>query len=351
MKIPLRVAVVRRFVPRCYSDIRFRSNGFSGRARVGTIGPLMPTRRPSPARDTRAVRFRVYTDGGADPNPGPGGWGAVVIDEASGQTRELSGGEARSTNNRMELSAAIGALEALPDEAPIALYTDSIYLKKGITEWLRGWIAQGWRRRSGSLQNEDLWRRLADLVAGRDVSWHWLKGHAGHRHNERADALATAAIRARKGAAGKGGGAAPAADVRVLQRVSSGGGRGGWAAVVRKAGGEGEGEVLTGSVAGVSPNELDVLAAAEVLESLPESLSVAFLTGSDYLRNGATRWLPAWRKNGWTTKAGTPVKNREAWERLAAALARRRVSWPSIKEETPAGWRDLGKLARGAAGD
>lgn len=317
---------------------------------VGTINLLVPTPRQAPTRDSRPVRYRVYTDGGADPNPGPGGWGAVVIDEHTGETTELSGGEPRSTNNRMELTAAIGALESLPADAPVALYTDSIYLKKGITEWLRRWIAQGWRRRSGSLQNEDLWRRLADLVASHDVSWHWVKGHAGHRHNERADALATAAIRERKGGGRKGGGAPPA-DVQVLQRVSAGGGRGGWAAVVRRPGSEGEDEVRTGTVDAASPNELDVLAAAEVLESLPESVSVAFLSGSDYLRNGATQWLPAWRQRGWMTKTGTPVRNRAAWERLAAALARRRVSWPSIKDETPAGWRDLGKLARSAAGD
>jgi len=345
----LRALEWQRVLVRCYSDIRFRSIGFSYSPGVVTIGLLVPTPRQPSAHDSRAVRYRVYTDGGADPNPGPGGWGAVVIDDGTGETRELAGGEARSTNNRMELTAAIRTLESLPEGAPIALYTDSIYLKKGITEWLRGWIAQGWRRRSGSLQNEDLWRRLADLVASHDVSWHWVKGHAGHQHNERADALATAAIRERKGGGRRSGGTAATADVQVLQRVSAGGGRGGWAAVVRRSGTEEEGELLTGTVDGVSPNELDVLAAAEVLESLPERVSVAFHTGSDYLRNGATQWLPAWRKRGWTTKAGTPVRNREAWERLAAALERRRVSWPSIKDETPKGWRDLGKMARAAA--
>lgn len=295
------------------------------------------------------ARYHVYTDGGADPNPGPGGWGAVVIDQETGGTSELSGAEARSTNNRMELTAAIRALESVPEGAPIDLYTDSIYVKKGITEWLRGWIARGWKRKTGKLQNEDLWRRLAELTASRNVSWHWLKGHSGHRHNERADALATAAIRGQRRESRDSRREEPA-DLHVLLRVSSGAGGGGWAALVRgPEGGEGEGEVRSGAVRGASPNELDVLAAAAVLEALPEGARVAVHTGSDYLRNGATKWLPSWRQRGWTTKAGTPVRNREAWERLAAVLARRRVSWPSIKERTPPGWRDLGKLARSAS--
>ena len=288
--------------------------------------------------------FDVYTDGGADPNPGPGGWGAVIIDQRSGRTRELSGGEARTTNNRMELTAAIRVLEELPPEAGVALHTDSIYLKKGITEWLPRWVARGWRRRTGKLQNEDLWRRLAELVAERRVSWHWVKGHAGHRHNERADELATAGIRSRSAKRP----ARPAADLQVLLRVSGGNGGGGWAALVREGGDE---RLITGAADGVSANELDLVAAAQVLESLPAGTSVALHTASDYLRNGATKWLAGWRAKGWTTKAGTPVRNRRAWERLAAVLSGRTVVWPSVKQETPRGWKELGRAARQAAGE
>lgn len=303
-----------------------------------------------PAPSSRA--YQVYTDGGADPNPGPGGWGAVILDADGEPIRELSGAENPSTNNRMELTAALAALEALPEGAPVALHTDSIYLKKGITQWLPGWIARGWRRKTGKLQNEDLWRRLAEVVEGRELSWHWVKGHSGHRHNERADALATEAIRGSKAGGGRGGGAsaAAAADAEVYLRVSSGRSGGGWAAVVRDDP-DGEGELRTGAVRGASANELDVLAAAEVLEGLPEGVTVALHTGSDYLRNGATQWIEGWRKRGWTTKAGSPVKNREAWERLAAALDRRTVLWPSIKGALPKGWKELGAMARGAAGE
>lgn len=295
------------------------------------------------------AEYQVYTDGGADPNPGPGGWGAVILDAAGNPVRELAGGEDPSTNNRMELTAAMKALEALPPGAPIDLYTDSIYLKKGISEWLPGWIARGWRRKTGQLQNEDLWRRLAELVADREIGWHWVKGHAGNRHNERADELATAAIRGGRGP-GKARPAVEKADSQVFLRVSSGRSGGGWAAAVRE-GAEGDEEVRTGAVRGASANELDVLAAAEVLESLPEGITVALHTGSDYLRNGATQWIEGWRRRGWTTKAGQPVKNRQAWERLAAALERRKVVWPSVKDGLPAGWKELGAMARGAAGE
>ena len=300
----------------------------------------------SSARSLRSP-VQVFTDGGADPNPGPAGWGAVILDQNGRPVQELSGGEDHSTNNRMELTAAIRALDALEPGTPVRLFTDSVYLKKGVTEWLPGWIARGWRRRTGTLQNEDLWRRLAELEEAHDVEWRWVKGHAGHEHNERADELATREIAARRGARGAGGAAeANAADVEVLLRVSGGSGPGGWAAVIRRGD---DAEVLSGAFPGASANEIDVLAAAEALEALPRDQAVAVYSGSDYLRNGATQWLPKWRRSGWTTKAGTPVRNRQAWQRLARALDDRTVVWPSIKTKKPEGWKELGKIARDAA--
>src|SRR4051794_8617076 len=145
----------------------------------------------------------VYTDGGADPNPGAGGWAAILLDRASGKVRELSGGEPVATNNRMELTAAIRALEALTRRCRVHLFTDSLYLRKGITEWLPGWIARGWRRKDGVLQNEDLWQRLAVLIGEHDIRWDWIKGHAGNRWNERADQLATLEIRKQQGGAAR----------------------------------------------------------------------------------------------------------------------------------------------------
>ena len=131
----------------------------------------------------------IYTDGACSGNPGPGGWGAVLI---SGEhERELCGGEGPTTNNRMELMAAIQALEALKRPCKVELHTDSQYLRTGITEWLAGWKARGWRTASKSpVKNEDLWRRLDEARLRHEVDWRWVKGHAGHELNERADGLA-----------------------------------------------------------------------------------------------------------------------------------------------------------------
>ncbi|HYN21867.1 MAG TPA: ribonuclease HI [Thermoanaerobaculia bacterium] len=273
----------------------------------------------------------VYTDGGADPNPGPGGWGVVLIHEASGKVTELKGGEPRSTNNRMELTAAIQALSALKRRCRIHIYTDSLYLRKGITEWLPGWIVRGWKRKDGELQNEDLWRRLAELIQTHDIRWDWVKGHAGDRWNERADRLATEAIREQRAALGMSRNVAPmeTPDAEVFLRVSASSKGGGWAALVRQEGME---RTFSGGGKGMTSNQLDLIAAVEALDSLPPGIAVAVHTLSDYLRNGAGGWLAGWKRRGWKTQEGKPVQHRALWERLDLALSRRRVSWPPVKK-------------------
>ena len=131
----------------------------------------------------------IYTDGACSGNPGPGGWGAVL---RYGDTeRELSGGEADTTNNRMELMAAIRALEALTRPVTARIHTDSTYVKDGITRWIDQWKARGWRTAAKKpVKNVDLWQRLEQAAASHDVSWHWVRGHTGHPENERADELA-----------------------------------------------------------------------------------------------------------------------------------------------------------------
>jgi len=294
------------------------------------------------------VRITIYTDGGADPNPGTGGWAAILVDEATGKLKELSGGEPRTTNNRMELTAAIRGLEALKLPCKVKLYTDSQYLKKGVTEWLPGWIARGWKRKEGVLQNEDLWRRLAELIKEHEIHWGWVKGHAGHRWNEKADQLATAAIRAQRGADKASAPATPAVkpDVDVFLRISCAGRKGGWAALLRNVDGE---QVVTGNKAGVTPNQVDLLAAIDALDRLPPGITVAVHTGSDYLRNGAASWISGWKKRGWKTQEGQPVSNRDLWQRLDEAMSRRRVHWPPVKDRDIPELEALGKTAKEAA--
>ncbi|WP_304171210.1 ribonuclease HI [Phenylobacterium aquaticum] len=131
----------------------------------------------------------VYTDGACSGNPGPGGWGAILM--WGGHEKELCGGEADTTNNRMELMAAIQALEALKRPCKIELHTDSQYVKNGITEWIRGWKARGWKTADKKpVKNDDLWKRLDEARLRHDVAWRWVKGHSGHVMNDRADALA-----------------------------------------------------------------------------------------------------------------------------------------------------------------
>ena len=136
-----------------------------------------------------ATRVTIHTDGACSGNPGPGGWGAVL--EWNDREKELKGGEPHTTNNRMELTAAIAALEALKRPCVVDLHTDSQYLRGGITEWIAGWKRNGWRTADKKpVKNVDLWQRLEAALAPHQVRWHWLKGHAGHEQNERADRLA-----------------------------------------------------------------------------------------------------------------------------------------------------------------
>ena len=131
----------------------------------------------------------AFTDGACRGNPGPGGWGVLLRHQ--GREKELSGGDPQTTNNRMEMTAAIRALEALKRPCRVALYTDSTYLRSGIMEWLPVWRRRGWRTASGKpVKNQDLWLELAAQTERHEVSWHWVRGHAGHPENERADALA-----------------------------------------------------------------------------------------------------------------------------------------------------------------
>jgi ribonuclease HI len=143
--------------------------------------------------ETQGKIVHIYTDGACKGNPGPGGWGALLA--WNGTERELFGGEAQTTNNRMELTAVIEALAALSRPCRVLLHTDSQYVQKGITEWIRGWKARGWRTAAKEpVKNVDLWKKLDEVVRTHDIDWIWVKGHAGHAGNERADALANRGV-------------------------------------------------------------------------------------------------------------------------------------------------------------
>jgi len=148
----------------------------------------------------KEIPVEIFTDGACSGNPGPGGWGALLRYDK--HERRISGFCSRTTNNRMELLAAIRALETLKRPCRVNIYTDSQYLKNGITSWLPGWKSRGWKRSGNKpVKNADLWKRLDELCRKHQVTWHWVRGHAGHKENEIADELATEAIK--KGRLGK----------------------------------------------------------------------------------------------------------------------------------------------------
>jgi ribonuclease HI len=144
----------------------------------------------APAAGTSVV---IYSDGACKGNPGPGGWGALLV--AGGREKELHGGEAATTNNRMELTAVIRALETLKRPCAVDLYTDSQYVKNGMQSWIANWKRNGWKTADRKpVKNAELWRELDELVARHDIRWHWVRGHSGHDGNERADALANRGV-------------------------------------------------------------------------------------------------------------------------------------------------------------
>lgn len=138
-------------------------------------------------------KVTIYTDGACSGNPGPGGWAALLL--SKNREKELKGSETDTTSNRMELTAAVKALEALNKPCQVAFFTDSEYLKRGVTEWLPGWKARNWKRKKGQLKNVDLWKALDTALQNHEINWHWVRGHAGDRFNERVDRLARRAIK------------------------------------------------------------------------------------------------------------------------------------------------------------
>ncbi len=141
---------------------------------------------------TQLPKVNIYTDGSCDVNPGPGGWAALL--RWPNREEVLSGHSPDTTNNRMELSAALQALESLNEASQVSLFTDSEYLKRGVDEWMDNWRARGWKRKKGVLANVDLWKALDQAIQRHEISWQWIKGHAGHRDNQRVDRLAREAM-------------------------------------------------------------------------------------------------------------------------------------------------------------
>jgi ribonuclease HI len=272
----------------------------------------------------------VYTDGACDPNPGPGGWAALLL--AGGRRKTLTGSDPHTTNNRMELQAVISALQALKRPCRVQLHTDSEYVHKGITEHLERWMARGWTT-SGKrpVANRDLWEALEAETRRHAIEWVWVKGHAGDPLNEEVDRLAVGLIpRAELPSADDGA-------VHVFTGVSCLGptGPGAWAVVVRAGG---DARERAGYEAATSANRLQVMALVRGLEAASEFGEASarplahVYTASDYAAQGAERWARAWAASGWRTKDGAPVKHKELWQALLDQAREWSVRWHRLKD-------------------
>ena len=283
----------------------------------------------------------IYTDGGSDPNPGIGGWAAIL--RFGKHEKALKGNDPESTNNRMELTAAIRALEALKRPCDITFYTDSEYLRKGITESIEGWAAKNWQKKGKPIQNADLWQTLWPLVKTHQIEWHWVKGHAGNEYNERVDKLARAArLQITPG------------DVidpnmpRLYLRSSCKGnpGPGGWGVVLEEGD---DTEQVSGSEPQTTNNRMEITAAIEGILLLSPGIEVQVFTTSDYLYQGITQWIRNWRKRNWMKKGGEqPIANSDLWQALDKLAENYTIRWINAKGQTLAGLEEAGKLAANA---
>lgn len=268
----------------------------------------------------------IYTDGACNPNPGPGGWAAILL-RPGDKPQELAGAEEKTSNNRMELRAVIEALKALAEPHEVTLYTDSNYLRQGITEWLPQWQRRGWQTRAKTaVKNQELWQALAAEVARHRIDWHWVKGHAGNQWNERADDLARSMLPSAE---------LPLNDpnaIHIFTAASCRGayGPGGWAVILRYGD---QTKAISGHEPHTSANQMHIMSALQGLQAVKKKWPIHIYTTSDYLKDGITRWVKGWQSRNWQTKAGKPVSHRVLWEDLLAVTAGHQVNWHLVSNQ------------------
>lgn len=289
-----------------------------------------------------AETILIYSDGGSDPNPGIGGWAAIL--RYGRHEKVLTGNDPQTTNNRMELTAAIRALEALKRPSIVDFHTDSEYLRKGITEWIEDWEERDWKTKGGKpVSNADLWQALWPLVKRHRINWHWVKGHSGDSLNERVDTLAREARLQ----------ITPpdqlSEDVqRLYVRGSCKGnpGPGGWGAVLVW---DGESEQNSGSETLTTNNRMELQAGISGLLLVQPGSTVQIFTTSDYLYQGATRWIHGWRQRHWKKRDGQDVANADLWQALDRLSQEYAIQWVNAKGQELQELETAARLAREAS--
>lgn len=279
----------------------------------------------------------IYSDGGADPNPGIGGWAALL--RFGDHEKVLVGSDPKTTNNRMELKAAISALRALRRPCQVEFHTDSQYVRRGITEGVEKWAAAGWVTKNGRpIPNADLWRELQHLVATHDITWHWVQGHSGEPSNERVDKLAREARLKITPQVHLDAGIP-----RLYLRTSVKGnpGPGVWVAMLQS---DDVWDSHTGREKSTTNNRMELTAALEGLSLLRPGSQVQIFTTSDYVFQGITHWVNGWMASEWRKKDGQPVANADLWQSLVDLASRYRVKWVNAKGQQLEGFERAGRL-------
>jgi len=272
-------------------------------------------------------KVTIYTDGGCNPNPGPGGWGVVLLFDDKEPPAELVGKESHTTNNRMELRAATEALRSLYEPHEVTLYTDSTYVRQGITTWLPEWEKRNWQTSDNrAVKNQDLWQSLSGQQQRHQVSWKWVKGHAGNKWNERADELASSQIPRPK---------LPLDDETAIHiftaaAYSGKAKRGGWGVVLRY---REHRKTFSGQVEDTSSNRMHIQSAIEGLQAIKQTKPIHIYTSSDYLKDGATRWVKGWMARNWQTKTGKSVSHRDLWETVTQFNQTYQIRWHVISKK------------------
>jgi ribonuclease HI len=277
---------------------------------------------------------RMYTDGACDPNPGPGGWAAILLREGSEPVR-LSGSQKETTNNQMELRAAIEGLRALTEPHQVILMTDSQYLSDGASQRVPNWERDGWPTEEAEVKNLGFWRELAEALRKHHVEWRWVRGHNGDRLNEEADVLAQSMVPHVE---------LPLTDENAIHVftgascVGAGNGPAGWGVELRH---RAHSRSLSGCEASSSSERMQLLAALRGLEAIElartikpmkSTRPVHLYTTSKYLCDGVMRWAEGWQQRGWKTKEGQSVKHRDLWEPLIGLSDRLHVTWHVVRD-------------------
>lgn len=271
---------------------------------------------------------RIYTDGSCSPNPGPGSWAAIILDDRE-QRETLTGIEEATTNNRMELTAALKALQSLSANHRVRLFTDSRYLKDGITDWLPTWQQRDWSTITGdAVRNRDLWRALLLEVGRHQVEWNWVKGHADDPLNNEVDELARSVRPVPVLPLDDPNSVHIFLAITWRQKTASGA----WAGIMKF---RDHHRVIGGTRQVGTGNGLHIVSAAEALKLMKRKLPIHIYTTSGYLKDGAGNWLRQWQRRDWQTREGQEVSNKEEWQTLAELLRAYPVVFHQIDKKVP----------------